>query len=471
MTDSSKYNGKYKVYYTLKEKIFRILFILAILPVLYYAGWCSYTIQNLSKERSVLKTEYSKLNNIQNGLLSVDRWSADITEIVSTQIKEFELSNEQQADMKKEINVILNALITQADEMINEKKKSVGGKIKKFAFNTFVNTDKIRERVPEFSQTILNEMLKPRSMNNLKSLANDKISDFAAQTRDSLSGESYDEVLVKYKAKDVTHFNEIVTGKSELLQQKTYELTFVMLGIAVFFLFMWLLVTKAVILYKPLFTLSVGLALILLYTGLVAPMIEIDARIREMNFILIGKNIQFHNQVLFYQSKSIMDVVKILIATGKADSVFVGVLLLVFSIVFPVSKLLATNIYLFGNQKWKNSGLMKFFAFKSGKWSMADVMVVAIFMAYIGFNGILDGEMGKMNLDMNNEQMTSIATNKTSLQPGFILFISFVLFGLILSVILNKISPEVIQKVKKEKSLTIRDKHDNGLLMVKKNNN
>lgn len=468
MINNKNSNGKDKINYTVKEKLFRILFILALVPVLLYAGWCSYSIQNLSKERAVLKAEYSDLNNIQNGLLSVDRWSADISEIVSTQIKEFELSKEQQADMKKEINVILNALITQADEMINEKQKSVGGKIKKFAFNTFINTDKIRERVPEFSQTILNELLKPRSMNNLKSLANDKISDFAAQTRDSLSGDDYSLLLQKHNAESVTHFNEIINERSELLQQKTYNLTFVMLGITVFFLFMWLLVTKAIVLYRPLFTLSVVLALILLYTGLVAPMIEIDARIREMNFILIGKNIQFHNQVLFYQSKSILDVVKILIATGKADSVFVGILLLVFSIVFPVSKLLATNIYLFGNQRWKNSGIMKFFAFKSGKWSMADVMVVAIFMAYIGFNGILDSEMGKMNVDMNNDLMTSIATNKTSLQPGFILFISFVLFGLVLSIILNKISPEVIMKSKKEKLITIREKQANGILTAKK---
>jgi hypothetical protein len=436
---------------TVKEKIFRFLFILALVPVLLYAGWCSYTIQNLSKERSVLKTEYSELNNIQHGLLSVDKWSIHITEIVSTQINEFNLSTKQKADMKKEINIILNALITQADDMINEKQKSVGGKIKKFAFNTFVNTDKIRERVPEFSQTILDELLKPRSMDNLKSVAHDKIRDFAAQTRDSLTGDNYSFLLNKYEAENVIHFNEIVNNRAVLLQQKTYNLTFVLLGITMFFLFMWLLVTKAIVLYRPLFTLSVLLALILLYTGLVAPMIEIDARIREMNFMLVGKNIQFHNQVLFYQSKSILDVVKILIATGKADSVFVGILLLVFSIVFPVSKLLATNIYLFGNRKWKNSGVMKFFAFQSGKWSMADVMVVAIFMAYIGFNGILDSEMGKMNMDMNNDRMASIATNKTSLQPGFILFISFVLFGLTLSVILNKISPEVIQKIKGKK--------------------
>src|SRR6185503_17356243 len=105
-------------------------------------------------------------------------------------------------------------------------------------------------------------------------------------------------------------------------------------------------------------------------------------------------------------------------------------------------KLLSTKFYLLGSSKWRNSKIIRFFAFKSGKWSMADVMVVAIFMAYIGFKGILDSEVVHMNEGMNNRYVASIATNKTSLEPGFILFISFVLFGLILSQILKRISPD-----------------------------
>lgn len=87
--------------------------------------------------------------------------------------------------------------------------------------------------------------------------------------------------------------------------------------------------------------------------------------------------------------------------------------------------------------------VVEFFAFKSGKWSMADVMVIAIFMAYIGFNSILTEQM--KNLNMNSESFNSIATNQTSLQPGYIVFGCFVLFSLILSTILH-----AIHKVKHE---------------------
>lgn len=430
--------------YTLKEKIFRILFILVILPLVGYAGWCGYTIYNLSQERAVLKKDYSELNNIQYGLLSVDRWRDNITEIVSVQIEQFELSEMQEDTLKTEINKILNALISQADEIINEKQKHVGGKLKKFAFNTFVNVDKVRARVPEFSQAIIDQIKKPRSKERLKFLAQDKINEFAGQTCDSIAIQVYDSLLAKYNTVNADDLNKIITERAAVIQQKTYHYTFIMLGIMLLFLLMWLLVRKAIVLFSPLFTMSVILALAFLFTGLAAPMIEIDARIRELNFMLIGKSIQFQDQVLFYQSKSIIDVVKILIGTGKADSVFVGLLLLLFSIFFPVAKLLSTKVYLLGSQKWRDSKIIKFFAFKSGKWSMADVMVVAIFMAYIGFKGILDSEIGKMNVDMNNQYATSISTSKTSLQPGFILFIAFVLFGLILSEILKKITPEKI---------------------------
>ena len=130
-----------------------------------------------------------------------------------------------------------------------------------------------------------------------------------------------------------------------------------------------------------------------------------------MTFLLMGEDISFHDQVIFFQSKSIVDVVRILIQTGKYDSAFVGILILLFRIIFPIGKLLSTGLYLLGNLKLRHYRLIKFFAFKSGKWSMADVMVIAIFMAYIGFRGILDSQMESLN--MKTDSLASISTNET----------------------------------------------------------
>ena len=168
-------------------------------------------------------------------------------------------------------------------------------------------------------------------------------------------------------------------------------------------------------------------------------MIEVDARINELNFVLLGQKINFTDQVLFFQSKSILDVVMILISGSAIDSILVGVLILVFSILFPVMKLSSTGIHLLGKKKLAENGIIKYFAFQSGKWSMADVIVIAILMAYIGLNGLLETQL--KSLKISADSLTLISTHNTALQPGYIIFIAFVLFGLVLSTILKFISP------------------------------
>ena len=69
---------------------------------------------------------------------------------------------------------------------------------------------------------------------------------------------------------------------------------------------------------------------------------------------------------------------------------------------------------------------------------MADVMVVAIMMAYIGFNGVVSSQLASLNI--HSDTITSITTNNTSLQPGYIVFVGFVLYGLALSQILKHIT-------------------------------
>ena len=76
-------------------------------------------------------------------------------------------------------------------------------------------------------------------------------------------------------------------------------------------------------------------------------------------------------------------------------------------------------------------------AFNSGKWSMADVMVIAIFMAYVGFASILDNQLA--DIEAHTDTVNVVTTNRTNLQTGFLVFVSFTLFNLILAEILKKI--------------------------------
>jgi hypothetical protein len=69
---------------------------------------------------------------------------------------------------------------------------------------------------------------------------------------------------------------------------------------------------------------------------------------------------------------------------------------------------------------------------------MADVMVVAIFMAYVGFQSILDNQLA--DITVSSETINVVTTNRTNLQTGYIIFVAFVLFNLCLAEILKRIT-------------------------------
>jgi hypothetical protein len=435
----------------LAKRIFLILFAGALVLT---AAWSGMHAYQLSHRRAEIKKDYGVVNNITFGLLSVNAWRDHLVRVVTNRIDDFEFTPEQEDTLRYEVSQVLNSVINKADSMIEMKQTTVKGKIKKFAVRALVSEDKLHAQVPAFARTIVNEIKKPKNKAKLKYLARSKLEEFGTITYDSTNDVMrVSAILEKYNVPDVATFN----AKSDILldglQSKTYFFTFLILGIMGVFLLFWWILRNDKTLYTPLFVFSVLLAFVVLLVGLTTPMIEIDARIKEMSFLLIGERIAFHDQVIFFQSKSIVDVVRILLETGKYDSIIVGVLILVFSILFPIGKLLSTKLYLLGNEKWRKNKYIQFFAFKSGKWSMADVNVVAIFMAYIGFKGILDSQLS--NLNMKTDSLASISTNNTSLQPGFILFVGFVLFGLVLSGILQRITTVGEKKVREKKTRII----------------
>ena len=67
---------------------------------------------------------------------------------------------------------------------------------------------------------------------------------------------------------------------------------------------------------------------------------------------------------------------------------------------------------------------------------MTDVMIIAIFMAYIGFNGVISSQFGKLH--SGKEEIVLLTTNGTSLQPGFYLFMTYTLLALFLSEFLTR---------------------------------
>ncbi|HTB25599.1 MAG TPA: paraquat-inducible protein A [Puia sp.] len=419
----------------------RILLVLGVSIILFGMGYCGLQVYILSNRQEHIKKDYMIVNSVSFGLLSVDEWRDNLVAAAKGQIQKFKLTPQQNSDLKKEIEVILNGVIDKASASINKPQKSVGGKIKKLAFNTLVNEKKLHEEVPGYAQKIIDEVNKPSSYNRLKRIAQTELDSLGSQTYDSSKDAEtviMDSIFKKYNTVNKDGFENQTNADLSLIRKQTYTWALGMLAGVILILILWWLVRHKEEVHTPLYVMSIFSAVILLVVGLNCTMIQIDARISSMDFHLLGQDVQFKNQVLFFQSKSIVDVVRILIKTGKIDSMIVGVLILVFSIIFPITKLLSTGIYMLNKRKWAKNKVIHFFAFDSGKWSMADVFVIAILMTYIGFNGIVNSTLSDLNLD--NGTITSITTNNTSIQPGYIIFIGFVLYGLTLSSILKNIT-------------------------------
>ncbi len=419
----------------------RWLLIAGVSVILIIEGLFGFRVHSLSSQQKQYKLDYAIVNNVQYGLLSVDIWREQVIVAASSEIRQYRLSPEQQAELRKEIDQLLRTLVAHAFEIINKPQTSLGGKLKKLVVKTFVNQDKIVAQVPIYSQKLMAEITKPSTYKQVSKLADTALAQIGRKSYDSSVAATkhlMDSIYSKYGATDKAGFEKINASGLEQIHKDTRRYAFGMLGCIVAILLLWLLVRYKRNLHVPLYMLSVASAMILLMVGLTTTMIEIDARITKMDLHFLGKAISFKDQGLFFQSKSIIDVVVLLLQTRRLDSQIVGILILVFSVLFPFMKLSATGISLISEDKWAKNKFIHYFAFNSGKWSMADVMVVAILMTYIGFNGIIPSTLSSFHFDEN--MVTTISTNNTSVQPGYIIFIAFVIYGFVLSAILKKIT-------------------------------
>ena len=73
---------------------------------------------------------------------------------------------------------------------------------------------------------------------------------------------------------------------------------------------------------------------------------------------------------------------------------------------------------------------VKFLAMDSSKWSMADVMALAIFMSFVAFNGLIGSALSHLS---ETGADLLIPTDSSRVLPGYYLFIGFCLASLFLS--------------------------------------
>lgn len=395
----------------------------------------SMEVYTLSQERARLKEDISKVNDVMFGLMSVNHWESEIRKIAVKQIEDFKLTKEQDSLIRVAIDEVLVGVIDKTDRVIQEDDGSVLKFIRKHAVNLFFDVEDFQKKVPELTNTIMTRITSDEGKERLKKLVLSKLDELAESTYDSTKVDIYNMYLQKYDAKDRNEFNTITLSKVDRLYNSTLDHSLIAITIAFVFVLLWVAFRNNDDLKYVLLSFSILYGAIILLTGVASPMIEIDARFREMNFFILGENIEFSNQFIFYRSKSILEIISIMMSTGKLDSTIVALLILAFSVLLPFFKLVSMSLFLISS-KFRSNSVARWMTFKSGKWSMADVIVVAIFMAYVAFQGILDNQLAGLN--QNTDTVTAITTNHTALQPGFYVFVTYVVFSILLSSYLGK---------------------------------
>ncbi|WP_293311082.1 paraquat-inducible protein A [Pedobacter sp. UBA5917] len=426
-----------------KSRIAPVLLIAALSILLFGEVYFGYRFHQLSVEQKHIKEDYSLSNNITFGIFSVDRWGEKISAVVDRRVKGFKLTGQQKTEMRKEVEKELHGLVNKAVAEVTKPQKSLGGKLKKLAFKTFVDVDEIHAQVPSFAKTIVTKITSPTSLKRLKGIATSKMDELEAQTYDSTDTTITTverNIYRKYHVANAKAYDRLVNSRLAEIKKDSFQSALSMLGCVVIALTLWLFLRKRVQLHVPLFIMSLLFAFILLAVGVTSPIIEVDARLQTLEFAFLGDKIAFTNQVLFFQSKSILGIIGTLIEQPKPDAVLVGVLLLVFVVVLPLLRIIARGVHvscghLFGSQK-----ALRFLAFDLGKWDMADVMVVGIGMTYIGLNGILKSQLSGLN--MKNDTLKTVTVNNSALQLGFFVFVTYVAYTIVLSYILKRIDQQ-----------------------------
>ncbi|PKL16395.1 MAG: hypothetical protein CVV49_16405, partial [Spirochaetae bacterium HGW-Spirochaetae-5] len=377
----------------------------------------------------------AQLNHIKYGLFNVGEWKEKINLILIDEINKISLTSTDKRDLKKKIKALLNTLINQVDNKIREENaNSAGGWLKQSFINIFVSLEDIKKGIPQYADAIIYEMTRTKTRSQIKNLLNEQLEKYFKQTFDTMDTSHLQRILVRTDSKDIG------TARIKLKEKISVKQKLISLESTVLIVLSVFLFAMSGFRMHPLspsrYMFLIMSLLILLIAGVTTPMIDLEAKISRMSLVLMDHPISFVDQVLYFQTKSILDVFWIMITGKDIPMQFVGILMVTFSVAFPLCKIISSAFYYYNYHNAKENPVIRFFILKSGKWSMADVMVIAIFMAYIGFNGIITSQFGQ--LSVLSQELVILTTNGTSLQPGYFLFMTYTILALYLSGFLTR---------------------------------
>ncbi len=400
--------------------------VILLLPAIWFS-WK--TVDGLAARR-LIRTDLAEITHARYGILSADQWRAIIGPILNAQVDKLDLKGQSKSlrpMVERSLYALLDNIKTQ---MTSPNAKAAGkpGGVNAMFVNMIIAS--LRPHVPEYTDVVMAELAKSQTQKGFKDSIRGVLANAVTNTFGTTDMTTYNAILKHYGCSSGAACEETLGKKIAEADTKLnrYYLTVLASAALGFILLMA---------GKP--TLSRGAVVVLmlfciamLAGGVLSPMLEVEVRVTKMDATLLGTPIEFRDQSLYYRSKTVFEVFQTLIQMGRPEMTLVGVLVILFSVVFPALKMLALGASLFRPALLRTNRFVKLLAFELSKWSMADVMVLAIFMSFVAFNGVIGSALDGLR-GMPNVQQVLIPTNASKILPGYYLFIGFCVSSILLS--------------------------------------
>ena len=418
-----------------------------LLVIIAYASYAGFRTYEISKEENEINYDYAEMHMIKYGLFNLDLWKEKLFVILEDRVDNFEITARDLDGIRRQIESYLQDLYEEyfesgklIDAIVearqgSEDEKKLGklfiGLFRKNIEAELKNID-FEAQIPVITDQLMIEL--ERKIPEIKAEISASVSDMMATELARSGSDRRIPLYEKYGGINLDEADAVIEARLETLRAAKRSFIIRSISALVFALLVLLVLNKTM----PFAWSTSWLTLIctvFLALGLALPMIDLDARLSTIDVNLLDSNIHFDEQVMYYQSKSIIDVTITLLEGRGIDLKIVGFLILLFSIILPFLKMLLTTVYLF-IEKSRNSQFIKVIIFYMGKWSMADVFVVAIFMSYIGFYGLISSMLNDFSYQSYSSSADTV--NYSSLSPGIIYFSSYCLLSIVMSSIVHR---------------------------------
>jgi len=422
----------------------RYLILIICAVALVAAGYFSKELYHSYQEKNVLLYDAAEIKKVNYGIFNLQLWKDQVLDIFTDRISEFKISPAAYVTLEKQVDIFIKQLFDDyimsgklVDEIAGNLEQN--SKIPKLFITTIKDNVKdqmknldLSSQIPGITKQISKEIRK--SEPELRKIMQDELMKLVMEEEETKYVERRTVIYQKYGHDTLEDTLGTIQERLErlMLQGKQLILWVIIILAGILLL---LLVFYRIIAFREIALGFTLVSVVLLFLGVTLPTIDLDARLNSFSISLAGANIRFDEQVLYFESKSILGVTKTLWDGGGIDLKIVSGMIFLFSIAFPLLKLILSSLYLYWTQA-EESKFIQGVIFYLGKWSMADVFVIAMFMSYIGFYGLVTSQLGSIGANQTGYAVETL--NYTKLGPGALFFTAYVIISITTSIMIKR---------------------------------